>query len=411
MLSKDAGLSQDDLAELRTGLAAITRMAFARYQRELGVGQILTSRLTALKHQKLPPLERAERSLADCRRFGTLPFAHLARCAFIAMTLLKSAVRRGALSSRRLDEFLSSIHSVSQCLADDAASVRSGTLDWQELIERYGHLRPGTYDIASLPYSARPDYYLGPVVAQAEKTAIPAFQWTSSERQALEALLAEIELDVTVDQFEAFLRRSIEGRESSKLLFSRNLSLALEDIAAFGETVDLGRKDLAELTLGDFAAVRRGDIPASDTSNWLKGRMETSREWRTAAQAVELPPLLCDVDDFWGFFYPRTEPNYITSGRITAPCVDLDCASSPAGDLEGKIIMIARADPGYDWLFGHSIGGLITIFGGANSHMAIRAAEFQLPSAIGIGQNRYSALAGARMIDLDCRARQLVVVA
>jgi phosphoenolpyruvate-protein kinase (PTS system EI component) len=69
--------------------------------------------------------------------------------------------------------------------------------------------------------------------------------------------------------------------------------------------------------------------------------------------------------------------------------------------VAGKIVLIPQADPGYDWLFGQHIAGLVTLFGGANSHMAIRAAEFGLPAAIGIGEQRYRSLAQARFVELS----------
>ena len=34
-------------------------------------------------------------------------------------------------------------------------------------------------------------------------------------------------------------------------------------------------------------------------------------------------------------------------------------------DFFGKIVLIPQADPGYDWLFGHKIAGLITKYGAA----------------------------------------------
>ena len=40
----------------------------------------------------------------------------------------------------------------------------------------------------------------------------------------------------------------------------------------------------------------------------------------------------------------------------------------------------------FDWIFTFKIKGLITKFGGAASHMAIRCAEFQIPAAIGCGE-------------------------
>ena len=71
-------------------------------------------------------------------------------------------------------------------------------------------------------------------------------------------------------------------------------------------------------------------------------------------------------------------------------------------ELTGKIALIESADPGCDWLFAHDISGLITKFGGANSHMAIRSAELELPAAIGCGKNIFGRLKDDRQIRLDC---------
>jgi phosphoenolpyruvate-protein kinase (PTS system EI component) len=78
--------------------------------------------------------------------------------------------------------------------------------------------------------------------------------------------------------------------------------------------------------------------------------------------------------------------------------------------LEGKIVLIPQADPGYDWLFGHGIAGLITMYGGANSHMAIRAAEFGLSAAIGVGEGKYEQLSKATVLDLDPTNKRIEVV-
>jgi len=41
------------------------------------------------------------------------------------------------------------------------------------------------------------------------------------------------------------------------------------------------------------------------------------------------------------------------------------------------------------------------MYGGANSHMAIRAAEFGLPAAIGVGEKRFRSYNRAATIELD----------
>jgi len=69
-----------------------------------------------------------------------------------------------------------------------------------------------------------------------------------------------------------------------------------------------------------------------------------------------------------------------------------------------------QADPGWDWIFGHNIAGLITAWGGANSHMAIRAAELDLPAAIGVGENQWQYYACANELDVNCATREIKVV-
>ena len=125
---------------------------------------------------------------------------------------------------------------------------------------------------------------------------------------------------------------------------------------------------------------------------------------------AELPPLLISSGDIRKFHYPENQPNYISLKKIVARIEDLTGLAPEQFEIAGKIIFIPQADPGFDWLFGHSIAGLVTKYGGANSHMAIRAAEFDLPAVIGLGEVLYSRYRNAEVIELDCAARQMKVV-
>ena len=79
-------------------------------------------------------------------------------------------------------------------------------------------------------------------------------------------------------------------------------------------------------------------------------------------------------------------------------------------ELQGKIAVIQRADPGFDWLFGYQIKGLVVAYGGANSHMAIRAAEFNLPAVIGVGEKLYYKLSHAQIVEIDSQLRRIRIV-
>lgn len=126
---------------------------------------------------------------------------------------------------------------------------------------------------------------------------------------------------------------------------------------------------------------------------------------------VELPPLLLSESDFHAFLYTDSHANFVGSGKVSAECIDLQKQTTDdKGSLTGRIATIPQADPGYDWLFGHGIAGLITTYGGANSPMAIRAAEFGLPAAIGVGEGKYEVLARASVLELDPVNKRIEVI-
>ena len=69
--------------------------------------------------------------------------------------------------------------------------------------------------------------------------------------------------------------------------------------------------------------------------------------------------------------------------------------------------MIENADPGYDFIFNSKISGLITKYGGANSHMAIRCSELSIPAAIGIGETKFEELKFKKFISIDCLNKRI----
>ena len=71
-------------------------------------------------------------------------------------------------------------------------------------------------------------------------------------------------------------------------------------------------------------------------------------------------------------------------------------------NLKNKIIFIESADPGYDFIFNFNIKGLVTKYGGLNSHMSIRCLELNIPAVIGIGEKKYNDLTNGNKIFINC---------
>ena len=66
--------------------------------------------------------------------------------------------------------------------------------------------------------------------------------------------------------------------------------------------------------------------------------------------------------------------------------------------------------PGYDYLFSKNIGGLITCYGGSNSHMAIRCAELAIPAAIGCGERLFAKCRKANILEIDAANKQVKIL-
>ena len=89
----------------------------------------------------------SELLLKDCKSLGTIYFSTMARIAFIASIILKNLVRSGHVSEKFLDEFMNSINSPLSQFQNDQINYMKKKITKKQFLQKYGHLRPGTYDI------------------------------------------------------------------------------------------------------------------------------------------------------------------------------------------------------------------------------------------------------------------------
>ena len=157
----------------------------------------------------------------------------------------------------------------------------------------------------------------------------------------------------------------------------------------------------------DINALKEMHVAATDPKALLLHSIEQGKDRYQRTLRLSLPPVITCPEDIWSFEWPETAPNFITQKQVTAHVVDSDDRDK----LAGAIVCIPNADPGFDWLFAYPIAGLVTAWGGANSHMAIRAGELGLPAVIGTGEVLYRRCSAAQRLHLDCAGRLVEVLA
>ena len=102
---------------------------------------------------------------------------------------------------------------------------------------------------------------------------------------------------------------------------------------------------------------------------------------------------------------------FITNLLVGGELINLDTIDEEDYNVvSGSIVLLEKADPGYDWIFSKGIKGLITRFGGAASHMAIRCAEFGIPAAIGCGEIVFKDIKDKQIVDLNCKDKLITVI-
>jgi phosphohistidine swiveling domain-containing protein len=366
----------------------------------------LCRRRALLAKSDMPPSDRCFWLLEDCRRYGTRPFAGLARAGFIAVQSLNALVTLGMLSADGRRSFLMGLNTVGAQLRQDFEA-----LDRQGLLERYGHLRPGTYDILSPRYDDAPDFYFGFPSAHTHRRSRstgqdeiqPSHGVAVEETRVIDQALEEHGFNISAEQYLAFLGSAIRDRELAKFEFSRNLSDALAALSEWGEELGFSTD---ELSFADIGIIRQCHCTANDPKPLLSAAIERGRYLHEMTMQTVLPPLLTGAHQVWGFHMPAASPTFITNKSSTAPvAADLDNEH-----IDGCIVLLPNADPGFDWIFSRNIAGLVTAYGGVNSHMAIRASELDLPAVIGAGERLFSRWVAAAALRLDCANRHVEIV-
>lgn len=389
------GVTLDDISKLEQELKKITLNALTRLEKDISSIQNLISRRSNIISSDISNIDKFFLLINDCKEFGTKPFAHAARAGFVAITLLKNFVAEGIITDNRHSDFMLSIKTITSEFEDDKYKFSLGKLSIESLIEKYGHLRPGTYDICAEAYWENPEKYFFSNSFDTLESFID-FRLTKKETDNIQKFLNELGSNFKPEEIFNFFYKAIQSREMVKFEFTHNLSKALDICSEISNQLAITREDMSFVEYQDLERLNLNIInPAV-----LKSIINKNKKTFETSKLIELPGILTKESDFYCFEKISSKPNFITLNKITSNIIILNNKNFES--LKNAIVLIPQADPGFDWLFGYDIGGIITQYGGANSHMAIRAAEMGIPSAIGVGDLLYDQLSRMKQVELDC---------
>ena len=340
--------------------------------------------------------------LEDCYTYGTIPFSILARHAFIARSLLLSLCRISVINQNDLQKFFNSIQTVAGKCVRALEKVVADEMTTEEFLDEFGHLRPGTYNILSPRYEQRPAMFhemKNKSISQVYEK--DQFKFPDNSKNRIEKAIKDVGFNIDADGLLNYARSAIAAREYAKFEFSKNISDAIEIIAFWGEKTGLSRDELSFIDIDsilDTLHLASGRYLEQS----LREKSEIGARQHSITQALHLSHIIEYPEDVSIIPLLRARPNYVTKKKIRAEYIFISGVEHRPTDLNGKIVLIEGADPGFDWIFSYEIRGLVTRFGGANSHMAIRCAEFELPAAIGVGEQIFDRILRSKKVEINC---------
>ena len=259
--------------------------------------------------------------------------------------------------------------------------------------KKYGHLRPGTYDITSKRYDQIKDLNFKTKKIKKNRSIYKIFE---KRKNKIEKILKKHKFfNINYVIFINYLSSAICQREYSKFIFTKYLSLILEIIAKHGSKLGLSRVNLSHLPIKYFLNKKY-----FNNKKFLLNKSLTNLKTYNINKNIKLPMLIQDRSYLTVIPYQVNLPNYITKKINGEFVINPDIKNFK--NIRNKLVLIENADPGYDWIFGNNIKGLITKYGGINSHMAIRCAELSIPAVIGCGEQIFNQIKEGKEIFIDC---------
>ena len=390
--------SKNEIGKIKSSLIKINNIAYKASFLDIDKIRKLKERQFKIINSGIYSLNKIYFLIEDCKRFGTLPFAGLARCGFIAVDILNSLVETQIISLNEKNKYLSSISNIASSVTDDFIKLNK-----KDFCKVYGHLRPNTYDITSLNYSEGYDKYFNIKDKIIHKKI--NFNFSKDQISKINTFLKVNKLNINVTELDQFIRKSIYNREYAKFIFTKSIDLIFQNLIKFGKKYKISRDDLSYIDINSILNFHCS-LDVVNIVKTIKEEIKRNKNIYKLNSTIHLPETIIDANDLYLFHKNVKNGNYVTQKKINSKFVHYKNISD-LKKLDNKIVIIENADPGYDFIFSKKIKGLITKYGGQNSHMSIRSAELSLPACIGVGEEKFNEILKKKNLTLDCLNKKI----
>ncbi len=365
---------------------------------------IFEKKLVDISKLKDHPIQKIFFIIDICKKFGTLPFAGIARISFISTKIIRSLEELRIIDNKDVNNFYGNINTVTQSMYFDLQRVKNKKTK-KQFLQKYGHLRPNTYSISSFNYKERFSKYFSNVNKINKIHSKSPFRLNENKLKKIKLIFKKNNLNINVENFFRTAKLSIKYREFAKFKFTKAINAIFENLIKLGHEINIPREDMEYIEIKTILSCY-SNLSTTKLKTILEKEIRENKKSFNILKKIKLPDIILNPEDIYSFNQTLAKGNYITNKKIEGKIKYLNNFNN-INNLENNIILIDNADPGFDFIFTKNIKGLVTKYGGSNSHMAIRCLELNIPAAIGIGNKEFDKLVNSNVVFIDCEKKNI----
>jgi glutamine kinase len=392
-------------------LKLLTNNIFANHKKilliELNKIKALKKQIDVLNKKNINEVEKIFLLIDAIKKNGTLPFAGVARCAFIGTIYLKYFLKNNIIHDSDYKLFFENINSISGDIKQLSQLAKKNKYSRNLFLKKYGHLRPSTYSISTLSYREDFKRYFNQKSSTTKKRS-NKFKLEKKKLDKIDYLLKKEKMHINSEELLNFTKESIKLREFTKSIFTKAIDEIFISLIKLGKEIKVKRQDFEYLSIKTLIK-HYNYLDSEKLFKIIKDEIKINKYNFEKTENIKLPDVITSSNDIYCHYDVNNRGNFITDKNIINEVI-LFKTKLNFNVLNNKIVFIENADPGYDFLFSYNIKGLVTKYGGANSHMAIRCLEENIPACIGLGEKKFEKFKNKKKLELNCKQKTIKII-
>lgn len=334
--------------------------------------------------------------IAILRKKLSLWYTTIVRCAFIGYKQFIDLVELNLITKSEFNKLFNSLSTIVSKQKKDILKMKKGELKIEEFVNKYKYIRENMFDVSSISKYENKEF-INYLLKNKDYIVDEVNDYFFQNKEIIDKKLVDMGFSFDIKKLAEFTLKSFYYREEIKFEISKCMYWIAEIIKKKCNDINVNIDDIRYVGI-EF-------LEKCSSEEKIKEQIRVSKKKYYIENGLHLPDVISNIEDVLVVEELKKKPNYVGELSIRGKTIFLSNNYTDYKSVKNKIVVIEKADPGYDWLFNCGIIGLITKYGGVASHMALRAYELAIPAAIGIGDELFEKIKDSEILEIDCKKK------